>query len=88
MQQLTLELQALTADQAEEEIIFSSGITHGDYWAGTVVRPVAGAPMTTFVFMELHLGSEVLEQRLSTETRQFMAAVWRVAPADQWSKKE
>jgi hypothetical protein len=84
--QLALPLEAMTAALAEEEIIFGQGITHGDYWAGTVVRPVANAPQTTFVWMELHQAGQVIEQRLATERRQFMRACWQVAPADQWTK--
>jgi hypothetical protein len=86
MNQLALPLSALTAALAEEEIIFGQGIRHRDYWAGTVVRPVAGAPSTSFVFMEIHQAGRVIEQRLATETRQFMQACWNVAPADQWTK--
>jgi hypothetical protein len=86
MNQLALPLEAMTADQAEEEIIFSSGIRYRDYWAGTVVRPVANAPMTTFVWMELHHNGEVIARDLSGGRRQFMQACWRVAPADQWTK--
>jgi hypothetical protein len=86
MNQLALPLSALTQTEAEAEIIFSAGITYGDYWAGTVVRPVAGADKTTFVWMEIHKGDQVIERRLSGERRQFMAAVWAVATADQWSK--
>jgi hypothetical protein len=88
MNQLALPLCTLTQTEAEAEIIFADGITYGDYWAGTVVRPVAGADKTTFVWMELHHNGEVLERRLSGETRQFMQACWAVANADQWSKKE
>jgi hypothetical protein len=86
MNQLALPLEAMTAALAEEEIIFGQGITHGDYWAGTVVRPVVNAPQTAFVWMEIHKGDQVLERRLATERRQFMAAVWAVATADQWTK--
>jgi hypothetical protein len=88
MNQLALPLEAMTAALAEEEIIFGQGIQHDDYWAGTVVRPVVNAPQTTFVFMEIHHAGQVIERRLATERRQFMAAVWAVATADQWSKKE
>jgi hypothetical protein len=88
MNQLTLPLAALTQTEAEAEIIFSAGITYGDYWAGTVVRPVENAPKTFFVWMEIHKGDQVVERRLSGERRQFMQTVWSVAPADQWNKKE
>jgi hypothetical protein len=86
MNQLALPLEAMTAALAEEEIIFGQGIRYLDYWAGTVVRPVAGAPQTTFVWMELHKGNWVIERRLSADSKYFMAACWNVAPADQWTK--
>jgi hypothetical protein len=85
MNQLALPLSALTQTEAEAEIIFGQGITHGDYWAGTVVRPVENAPKTSFVWMEIHKGDQVVERRLSGERRQFMQAVWAVATADQWT---